>query len=121
MARALIVDDEQDILKTYSLLISGMGHEVFVAKDLEEAKSVILTERDLDIALVDRVLPGEESGLEIKKVVKCVVQIIIFPESLTKHSRIEPELEIGMPLTSATLAASHCVAMGAALVDSCVK
>lgn len=65
MAKVLIVDDEEDIRKVYSLLISSMGHEVSEAKNVEEAKSVILSERELDVALVDRVFPGKESGLEI--------------------------------------------------------
>ena len=70
MARVLIVDDEEGIRKTYSLLISIMGHEVFEAKDAEEAKRVILCERNLDVALVDRVLPGNENGLDILEFIR---------------------------------------------------
>ncbi len=65
MARVLIVDDEEAIRITYSHLVSHMGHEVFTAKDADEAKAFVLTERDLDVALVDRVFPGKESGLDI--------------------------------------------------------
>ncbi len=65
MARVLIVDDEEAIRITYSHLISHMGHEVFTAKDGDEAKGLVLTERDLDIAIVDRVFPGKENGLDI--------------------------------------------------------
>ncbi len=70
MARVFIVDDEEDIRRAYSLLIASMGHEVFEAKDAEEAKAVVLTQRDLDVALVDRVLPGKESGLEILEFIR---------------------------------------------------
>ena len=70
MARVLLVDDEEDVRKAYGLLITDLGHEVFEAKDAEEAKTVILTERNLDVALVDRVLPGEESGLEILEFIR---------------------------------------------------
>ncbi len=65
MARVLIVDDEDAIRTTYSHLISRMGHEVFKAKDVEEAKALVLTERDLDVALVDVILPGDEDGLDV--------------------------------------------------------
>ncbi len=65
MARVLIVDDEEAIRTTYSYLISHMGHEVFTAKDADEAKALVLTERDLDVALVDRVFPGKKSGIDV--------------------------------------------------------
>ncbi len=65
MAKVLIVDDEDDIRKAYGLLITGMGHHVFEAKDAEESKAIVLTQKDLDIALVDRILSGNKSGLEI--------------------------------------------------------
>jgi signal transduction histidine kinase len=64
MARVLVVEDEKEICILYQSMISRMGHEVFVAKDAEEAKPIILRE-ELEVALVDRILPGKEDGLDI--------------------------------------------------------
>ena len=65
MAKVLVVDDDEDIRTLYQQMISAIRHEVFVAKDAEEAKSIIMSEDGLDVALVDRALPGDEDGLDI--------------------------------------------------------
>ncbi|MBW1827976.1 MAG: response regulator [Deltaproteobacteria bacterium] len=70
MARVLIVDDEEGILMTYGHIVSQMDHEVFTAKNAEEANAIVLTERDLDVVLVDRVFPGEKSGLDIVEFIR---------------------------------------------------
>jgi signal transduction histidine kinase len=70
MAKILIVDDEEEIRKAYGLLVSGMGYEVFMARDYNEAKSILLSEKDFDVALIDRVLPGEEDGMDILEFVR---------------------------------------------------
>jgi signal transduction histidine kinase len=70
MARILIVDDEEDIRNIFQYIVSNMGHDVYVAKNAEEAKLIINTEEDLDAALVDRILPGKEDGLDILGYIK---------------------------------------------------
>jgi two-component system sensor histidine kinase/response regulator len=65
MGKVLIVDDEEAILNFYKHIISSRGHEVFLARDVEQAKSAVLSNQDLDVSLVDRVLPGQEDGLSI--------------------------------------------------------
>lgn len=70
MAKILIVDDEEEIRILYQRIVSEMGHEVFLAQSAEEAKSVILSEDDLDVCLVDRVMPGDEDGLDILKFIQ---------------------------------------------------
>ena len=70
MAKVLIVDDEKGIREAYGKLVSQMEHEVFTAKNNEEANAIVLTERDLDIALIDRVFPGEKSGLDIAEFIR---------------------------------------------------
>jgi YesN/AraC family two-component response regulator len=47
-----------------------MEHEVFTAKNNEEASAIVLTKRDLDVALIDRVFPGEKSGLDIVEFIR---------------------------------------------------
>lgn len=66
MAKVLLVEDEDGTRSSYHQIISLMGHEVFSAADAEEAKSVILSEENLDVALVDRILPGED-GLAVMR------------------------------------------------------
>jgi len=70
MAKVLLVEDEEQTRITYEKLLSRMGHEVLVAGDAEEAKSIISSQDDLDVALVDRILPGEEDGLAILRFIK---------------------------------------------------
>ena len=65
MASVLLVDDDVEIRALYEQIVQDMGHDVLVAKDAEEAKSIIQSEDDLDVALVDRMLPGQEDGLDI--------------------------------------------------------
>ena len=50
MAKVLVVDDDEDIRTLYQQMISAIQHEVFVAKDAEEAKTIIMSEDGLDVA-----------------------------------------------------------------------
>jgi two-component system sensor histidine kinase/response regulator len=70
MARVLLVEDEEQTRKTYQKILSRMGHEVFLAGDAQEARSVISSEEDLDVALVDRILPGKEDGLAVLRFIQ---------------------------------------------------
>lgn len=70
MARVLIVDDEEEIRILYERIVSEMGHEVSVAASVEEARPLVLSEKALDVCLIDRVLPGGEDGLDVLKLVK---------------------------------------------------
>jgi len=70
MAKVLLVEDEEQTRKTYQKLISRMGHEVLTAGDAEEAKALVQSEEDLDVALVDRILPGKEDGLAVLKFIQ---------------------------------------------------
>lgn len=65
MAKVLVVDDDEDIRTFFHQIISAVHHEVYLARDAEEAKSIIMSEEGLDVALVDRILPGNEDGLDI--------------------------------------------------------
>ncbi len=70
MAKVLVVDDDDEIRTLYHDIVYDMGHEVFPAKDAKEAKAVILSKAGLDVALVDRILPGEEDGLDILRFIQ---------------------------------------------------
>jgi len=70
MAKVLLVEDEEETRSAYQELLAHMGHDVFSAKDAGEAKAIISSEEDLDVALVDRILPGEEDGLTILRFIQ---------------------------------------------------
>ena len=70
MAKVLVVDDDEDIRSLFQQMISAAHHDVFVAMDAEEAKSIIISEEDLDIAIVDRILPGDGDGLDVLEFIK---------------------------------------------------
>jgi signal transduction histidine kinase len=70
MAKVLLVEDEEETRSTYHQLLAHMGHDVLSAKDAGEAKAIISSEEDLDVALVDRILPGKEDGLAVLKFIQ---------------------------------------------------
>ncbi|MFH1075995.1 MAG: response regulator [Pseudomonadota bacterium] len=91
MARVLIVDDEDEIRFLYKQLLSEAGHLVFVASDAEEAKAILLKE-DIDVGLIDRILPGEESGLDILRFIQAerpLCKTILISGYPTFHSASE--------------------------------
>ena len=62
MARILVIDDEDDVRFTISLMLTRYGHEVTVACDGAEG---IAKQREtpFDIVITDLVMPGKE-GIE---------------------------------------------------------
>jgi signal transduction histidine kinase len=70
MATVLIVDDDETIRELYRHIVSDAGHQVLLAKDAPEARSIIAAQGDLDVAIVDRVLPGEEDGLDVLRFIQ---------------------------------------------------
>nr|WP_319396927.1 response regulator [uncultured Desulfobacter sp.] len=63
MAKILIVDDEESIRFTFSLILTDAGHEVFKAESRSEAMA-ILDSTKIDVALVDRFL-GSYNGMDL--------------------------------------------------------
>lgn len=70
MAKVLLVDDDKEIRALYEQIVREMGHEVLLASDAQEAKEVILAEENLDVSLVDRMLPGQEDGLDVLRFIQ---------------------------------------------------
>nr|WP_319495418.1 response regulator [uncultured Desulfobacter sp.] len=67
MAKILIVDDEESIRFTFSLILTGAGHEVFKAESKSEAMA-ILDSTEIDVAIVDMFL-GSHNGMDLIKYV----------------------------------------------------
>ena len=63
MGNVLVVDDEKDICRVMTLIISDMGHKVHVAHNSREAMEVVESVRP-DLAFIDIRL-GQEDGLEL--------------------------------------------------------
>jgi DNA-binding NtrC family response regulator len=79
MARILIVDDEVAIRKALERFLGGLGYEVFVAANGEDALS-LLEKEAVDLALVDLVMPkidGIEFIKRMKKLQPSVVPIVL--------------------------------------------
>lgn len=75
MSRVLIVDDNEDVLTTYRIVLERMGYEVIEANNGRECLAE--TEKSLpDVVLLDVLLPGLSGG-EVCRHIK--------ETALTKH------------------------------------
>jgi CheY-like chemotaxis protein len=68
MKRILIVDDNEDIVTTYRVVLERMGYEVRVAKDGNHCMEMVEREKP-DLILLDVLLPGL-SGSEVCRSIK---------------------------------------------------
>jgi two-component system alkaline phosphatase synthesis response regulator PhoP len=68
MAKILVVDDEEDILKLAGMILQDAGHGVITAKNAGEAITRA-KEEEPDMVLMDVVMPGR-SGFEACKILK---------------------------------------------------
>jgi len=78
MARALVVDDEQNLRLTLSEFLKDAGHEVEAAEDAASALA-LLQKQDFDVVLSDIILP-RGTGVELLKRVRATaprVQVIL--------------------------------------------
>jgi len=66
--KILIVDDEPNILKSFSSLLNDEGYETFTAESAEAAAAV-LADREPDLILLDLQMPGQ-SGLDFLRALK---------------------------------------------------
>lgn len=86
----LIVDDEQNILRTTSIALKTMGHQAYAASSSKQADRV-LNEEPIDAIILDMML-GNEDGLEYLDRLRAEgskVPVIIF----TAHSSIESAVQ----------------------------
>ena len=65
MARILIIDDDQWILKVFQQILESAGHEVVTAADGQEGIDIYRQEQDrIDLVLTDMVMPVKD-GLKL--------------------------------------------------------
>ncbi|MEM8962968.1 MAG: protein kinase [Acidobacteriota bacterium] len=63
MARLLVVDDDPQILELVAQVLQFAGHDVLKARDAREAPA--LAAHDIDAVVLDVMLPGGTSGLQL--------------------------------------------------------
>ncbi len=64
--KALVVDDQPDVLSMAVELFRYMGYEVFAANNGEDALDILKRTPDIDVLFTDVVMPGM-SGIELSK------------------------------------------------------
>lgn len=69
MASVLVVDDEESIRFSFERTLTRAGNQVIVAEHSNVAKA-ILAANEFDVAVIDRILAGGETGLELIKFIK---------------------------------------------------
>jgi len=63
MAEILVLDDNEELLQTMELVLSGVGHLVWIARDGSEGQKLLSTQ-EFDLVVTDMYMPGRD-GLEI--------------------------------------------------------
>jgi len=88
--RVLLVDDEKDFIEMLAQRLEARGFEVTTALSGEAALNVF-TERELDVVVLDVLMPGKdgiETLKEIKKI-KPLLHVIMLTGNATVETAIE--------------------------------
>jgi DNA-binding NtrC family response regulator len=88
MAKVLIVDDEKGIREVLTAILSKKGYEIFVASNLKEAKEII-SSKELDVALVDMLLPDGDGRDLIPLLKRNVVNVIMISGHASISSAVD--------------------------------
>ena len=72
MSNILIVDDREDILKSYKgeLEDAGLGWNILTARNEHEAQKIITETQPIDVIVTDLVMITEQSGMEVLRLAK---------------------------------------------------
>lgn len=95
----LVIEDEQDIRDLISFQLKSEGHEVLACDSVDKAVSVVERTEQIDLFIIDWMLPGVMSGLEFTKKLrsqkKYVDTPIIMVTALTQPDNIVAALDAG--------------------------
>lgn len=69
-ANILVIEDEQDIRDLISFQLKSEGHQVFIAESVDKAITIVEKPEQIDLFIIDWMLPGVMSGLEFTKKLK---------------------------------------------------
>lgn len=94
--KILIVDDQDDNLKSYKTSIedSGLNVSILTAKNEKEAKKSI-TKQDIDVIVTDLVMLNDQSGMDVLRIAKekdpliMVIIITAYDDKLTRYKAFE--------------------------------
>jgi len=93
MAKVLIVDDEKEFRESLSERLKVRGFNNLTLPDGEEALKVTRMDKDIDVVILDRKMPGL-SGEQVLKEIKSYrpeIQVIM----LTGHASTQSAMEVG--------------------------
>lgn len=95
----LVIEDEQDIRDLISFQLKTEGHEVIVSESVDKAISIVERTEQIDLFIIDWMLPGVMSGLEFTKKLRAQKKYldtpIIMVTALTQPDNIVAALDAG--------------------------
>lgn len=95
----LVIEDEQDIRDLISFQLKSEGHHVIVCDCVDKAISIVESDEQIDLFIIDWMLPGIMSGLEFTKKLKAQKKFsetpIIMVTALTQPDNIVAALDAG--------------------------
>ena len=96
---ALVIEDEQDIRDLISFQLKTEGHRVTAVDDAIKAVSVIESGENIDLFIIDWMLPGTMNGLELTRKLRLLEKFkevpIIMITALTQAENIVAGLDAG--------------------------
>ena len=98
LKKILVAEDNKGLQLLYSKLLKNNGHDVYLASNGAEAFTLLVTEDDIDIALIDIMMP-KLNGIEFVKRAKTMIQEknvkICMLSALSDISKVEECLRAG--------------------------
>lgn len=95
----LVIEDEQDIRDLISFQLKSEGHRVLLSESIDRAVSLVEHEEQIDLFIIDWMLPGIMSGLEFTKKLRSQKKYtdtpIIMVTALTQGENIVDALDAG--------------------------
>ncbi|MCB9481778.1 MAG: response regulator [Desulfobacteraceae bacterium] len=110
MNSVLIIDDEESIRYSFERILRANGYDAYSAASFEEAET-LLESREINAAVIDRILSGGENGIEISQKIKeifpfCeIILVSAYPtfESAAKTLEISLSAYLTKPVTKKVL------------------
>ncbi len=95
----VVIEDEQDIRDLISFQLKSEGHDVITAESVDKAVSAVERAQDIDLFIIDWMLPGVMSGLEFTKKLRAQKKYaetpIVMITALTQPDNIVAALDAG--------------------------
>ncbi len=88
--KILVADDEIEIRKVLRLLLEAEGYEVLEATDGNDAVNAVVSNRDIDLCIMDIMMPGL-SGIEATEAIRrfCTVPVLFLTAKSLTDDKVE--------------------------------